>query len=77
MLIDVAALAFVQGWRVQLEFQGSRQPAGSTEDAPYMVGCYKGWLTKYPFASIEDLIDRTSGTQARVSWMLWAARSRS
>ena len=58
VLIDVAASEFYKDGEYDLEFKNPDSPPEIKRTAPEMIGYYKGWLSKYPFVSIEDPIDQ-------------------
>jgi len=55
---DVAASEFFKDGKYDLDFKNPDSPDEMKKTAEEMVEYYKGWLSKYPFVSIEDPFDQ-------------------
>merc|ERR1719183_1816967 len=57
---DVAASEFYNGETklYDLDFKNKDSPAEMKKTADQMIDVYKGWISKYPFVSIEDPFDQ-------------------
>merc|ERR1740121_1271532 len=55
---DVAASEFYKDGKYDLDFKNPNSPPEMKKTASEMIEYYKGWLSKYPFVSIEDPFDQ-------------------
>merc|ERR1711972_1292158 len=59
---DVAASEFYKDGKYDLDFKNPNSPPSMKKTAEEMIEYYKGWLSKYPFVSIEDPFDQDDWT---------------